>query len=460
MSLHLCAFAVQFRMKVGFFPTLAILFAILFAPPALAIDVRAFNLTKGAQVWYVSDHASPMIAMSAALPAGSAYDPRLKPGLAAFAAALLDQGAGKLNADAFQTALADRAIRLSVTCSRDWMIVSLVTLTDDAKDAFQLLGMALSQPRFDADAIARVREQILSRMMQDALRPDRVAANAFYGAFFHDHPYAHPISGDPATVSAISAGDLKRFASAHWVGGGLKIAVSGDFDQPTLAGLLKTAFGRLPLKNPLPLPAVMHEGEPGIHAAATPGPDSAAVFGLSGVLGADRDYTAALVANYILGGGPSARLTASAPEDNGIDADVSTQLVADRKADFVFGELTAPPGAMRKTITALRSALSDYARNGPTQTELDDAKADLTESFPLSFNSNVAAAGYLNEVQRAGRGIDTVNNRNALINAVTLDQVRRAARRLFNPSRLTIEIAEGQVPPASAQRSAVDPQSP
>jgi zinc protease len=258
-------------------------FTALFSSPALAVDVHAFNLAKGEQVWYVSDHTLPMIAMSAAIPAGSAYDS--KPGLAAFAAALLDQGAGKLNANAFQTALADRAIRLKVSCNRDWLIVSLVTLTDNAKDAFQLLGLALSQPRFDADAIARVREQILSRLTEDESKPDRVVEDAFYGAFFHDHPYAHPTNGDRTSVLTINAGDLKRFASTHWLGGGLKIAVSGDFDQPTLAALLKTAFGRLPLKNPPALAPAAHDRNPGFHVVPTSGRQAVAVFGLPDVLG-------------------------------------------------------------------------------------------------------------------------------------------------------------------------------
>ncbi len=403
--------------------------------------MHAFSPWKGEQVWYVSDRALPMIAMSAALPAGSAYDPALKPGLAAFAAALLDQGAGKLNADAFQTALANRAIRLSVTCSRDWTIVSLVTLTDNAKNAFQLLGMALSQPRFDADAIARVREQILSQLAENESRS--IAEDAFYGAFFHDHPYAHPVDGDRAFVSAITAGDLKRFASTHWLGGGLRIAASGDFDQATLAALLKSAFGRLPLKNPPALPSAAHDGAPGLHVVPASRQRSVAVFGLPGVLGADREYTAATVANYILGGSLSARLAASGHGEDEFGYDASTELVADRKAGFVLGEATAPPGAMRKTLGLIRAALRDYAQNGPTQAELDDAKAALTGAFPLSFDSNVATASHLNAFQRAGVGIDFVKKHNALVNAVSLDQVRRAARHLFNPSKLTVVLSEG-----------------
>lgn len=415
--------------------------------PALALDVQAFNLAKSEQVWYVSEHTLPMIAMTAAIPAGSAYD--TKPGLAAFAAALLDQGAGKLNADTFQTALANRGVRLDVSCNRDWLIVSLVTLTDNAKDAFQLLGLALSQPRFDADAIARVREQIFSRLSENQSRPDGVAEDAFYGKFFRDHPYAHPTDGDRTSVSAITAGDLKHFASAHWLGGGLKIAASGDFDQADLTALLKSAFGRLPLKNPPALPQA-HGGDPGFHAVTISGPQSVAVFGLPAGFGSDREYTVASIANYILGGGPSARLAASGRDGHTAGYYALTELVANRKGGIMLGEAVAPRGAMHRALEHIRATLKDYAQNGPTQGELDDAKKALTGSFPLSFDSNVATARVLNEVQRVGLGIDSARKHDAVVGAVTLDQVRRAARRLFSPYRLTIVSGEGSSAPRTS----------
>ena len=152
-------FRPRLRASACYLLTAASLF-LAFPEMAHAFEVKTFPAPKGEEIWYVSDHTLPMIAISAALPAGSAYDPAGKAGLANFAAELLDEGAGAMNAGAFQTALSNRAIRLSVTTDRDYLVVSLVTLADNAKDAYDLLGQALAHPRFDADAIARVRAQI------------------------------------------------------------------------------------------------------------------------------------------------------------------------------------------------------------------------------------------------------------------------------------------------------------
>ena len=406
-----------------------------------AVDVQTFELAKGEEVWFVPDHTLPMIAMTASIPAGSAYDPTGKPGLAAFAADLLDEGAGKLNSQQFQTALSNRAIRLSITPDRDYLVITLVTLTENAKDAFQLLGLALSQPRFDADAIARVRAQILSGLAQQEEEPGVVAARGFYRTFYHDHPYSHAVPGNAASVTAISAADIRGFATSHWVGGGLKIAVSGDFDRQSIEALLKSAFGRLPLKSPPPLPLAAHEGQPGVQVVPMNVPQPTAVFGLPGLLRSDPEFIPAYVANYILGGGGfSSRLTDEVREKRGLTYDIATSLDAFRKGGMVLGQVASKRGAMQQTIAVIRASLRDYAANGPTAAELADAKTYLTGSFPLAFSSNVGIADQLAIFQRMGLKVDYMKKRNALIEAVTLDQVKHAAHRLFNPDRLTIVV--------------------
>ena len=410
--------------------------------PALALDVKSLPAPKGEEVWYVSDHTLPIIALAAALPAGSAFDPAGKAGLANFAAQLIDEGAGTLRAGEFQTALGNRAIRLSVTADRDYVIVSLVTLSKNAKDAFQLLGQALSRPRFDGDAIARVRAQILADLDQQDEDPQAVAEKGFYQAFFRDHPYAHSVAGTARSISTINAADLRRFAATHWVSRGLKVAVSGDVDQNTLAMLLKSAFGSLSAKGAQGLPAVSHYGKADISVIPMTVPQPNAVFGLPGMLRSDPEYMAAFVANYILGGGGFAsRLTGEVREKRGLTYDVSTSLESLHKSGFVLGEVATKRGGMKDTVAVIRDTLRDFAQNGPTDTELADAKTYLTGSFPLSFSSNLGTADQLSTFQRVGLTVEYVQNRNAAINAVTLDQVKRAAKRLFDPSRLTVVVA-------------------
>jgi zinc protease len=400
------------------------------------------KIVKGADVWFAEDHTLPMVAMVAAFPAGSAYDPAGKNGLAEFAASLLDEGAGKLDAKAFHAALADKAIQLSVDTNRDWTVVTLITLTANANDAFKLFGTALTHPRFDADAIARVRAQMLQNLRQQDEDPSQVASRDFHQVFFGPHPYGHSPEGDGPGLTSITRGDLQGFAAGHWVRGGLKIAVAGDVDTATLTALVKSTFGPLGGATPPPLPRPTRLGAPGLHVFAMPVPQPNAVFALPGLLRSDPDYLAAYVANYILGGGGfSSRLTNEIREKRGLTYDISTDVPALRKAGLIEGTVATRADAMNQTLATVRDTMAKFAAEGPTQQELADAKTYLTGSYPLAFSSNAGIAGQLNSFQRSGMPVDYVARRNSLINAVTLDDVKRVAKKWFDPKRLTVVVA-------------------
>ena len=419
----------------------ALIATIALASPALASAPRAIDLGPAATVWFEEDHTVPMVALTVALPAGSAYDPAGKPGLAAFAAYLFNEGAGNLRSEAYQAELANRAIQLSMSPDRDWLILSVNVLSSQAKDAFRLFALALQHPRFDADAIARVRAQMLQAIQQDSADPAAVAADRFYRVYFGDHPYGHPIGGDAAGLNAIRAADLRSFAATHWVRGGAKITVSGDIDPATLATLLHATFDPLAAAAPPAPPPVLRPAPAGETMVAMPVPQATAVFGLPGLARADKDYLAGYVANYIVGGGGfSSRLTDEVREKRGLTYGISTGFSDYRNGGMVLGQVATRQDAMAASLTVVRQVLADYAAHGPTAAELADAKTYLTGSYPLAFASNVGISSQLNAFERAGLPIGYVARRNGLIAALTLDQVKRAAARLFDPSRLTVVV--------------------
>ncbi|HWA31234.1 MAG TPA: insulinase family protein [Rhizomicrobium sp.] len=410
--------------------------------PAFAADVTTVNMGKGVEVWFVEDHTLPIISMTVSLPAGSGYDPAGKAGLATFASAMLDEGAGPYNSQAYQTALSDRGIRLSASADHDWTTIRLVTLKENAKDAFRLLGVALSKPRFDPDAVARVRAQILAGLQQNEEDPASVAVKGFYARFFPGHPYGPPVLGTAASVSTISRNDLRDFARTHWVRGGMHIAVSGDVDVETLKSLIASAFRTLPLGAPAPIPPVRRMGTPGVQVIPMAVPQPNIIFGMPALPRKDRDFIPLYVANYILGGGGfSSRLTTEVREKRGLTYDISTSVSSLNRAAFFAGLVATKAGSVNETIKIVRQTIADFAANGPTQQELDDAKTYLTGSFPLAFASNVGISDQLNAFQNQGLPVGYIKDRNNLINAVTVDDVRRALKRVFAKGKLTIVVA-------------------
>jgi len=428
----------------------AVGFALMLAAPAGAVNVKTLNAVPGAPVWFAEDHNVGLIALSASFPAGSSYDPAGKSGLAALAAALMDEGAGPLASDAFQSALASKGIRLEVECDRDYTVVSLVTLSATAKEAFRLLSLALSKPRFDPETAARVKIAMLQDMQRDREDPSVVAEKGFFSLYFGPYTYGRPVGGDPAGLSSVSAQELHAFASTHWVRGGLKIAAAGDASPAAMTALIRSAFANLPAAAPPLPPPPLRAGAPGLHILPMDTPQPSVFFGAKGLLRSDRDYLAALIANYILGGGDASRLTADLREQRGLTYDVSTGLAPLRRAGLIVGTVATRPDAVRRTITLIRTTMSRFATEGPTEQELSDAKQYLNGSFPLSFTSDQDTAARLGEFQREGLPLEFLSRRADLINMVSMADVRRAARTLFDPSKLTIVVA-GSLPSTNTE---------
>jgi len=412
------------------------------AAPVHAANLQNVDLGKNATVWLAEDHTLPMVSFNISLPAGSAHDPAGKAGLAAFAGAMLDEGAGKLNAKAFKEALAGRAINLSARAERDHLVISVSSLKEHVPEAMRLLQMALLHPRFDAEAMARVRTQMIQSLEQDQAEPPRVAARAFAGVFFGAHPYAHPTGGSIASLKTITAADLRGFARTYWVTHGLKAAVAGDITLKEAQALLGKTFLPVPDKAVPPVPNIGRLGKPGVQVVAMDVPQPTATFGLPGIMRADPDFIPGYVANYILGGGGfSSRLTNEVRAKRGLTYGISTQLTAYDKAAVMVGNVATRANAVRQTVQVVKDTMAAFAKDGPTQAELDDAKTYLTGSFPLAFASNNGTAAQLGTFQRQNLDMGYVTRRNALIQAVTLEDVRRVARRLYDPARLTVVIA-------------------
>ena len=432
---------------------LGIAFTLAIPAAAQAITVKTVPSPTGVETWLSEEHALPMIAVNVALPAGSAYDPADKPGLASLMASLLDEGAGDLNSQAFKQALEARAIRLTAQADRDYLVVTLTTLSENANEAFRLLALAISRPRFDSEAVERMRGSKLADIKEQEQRPARVASNAWMAAYLGAHPYAHPEAGTAAAVEAITIADIKGFAADHMVRDRVKVTVAGDITEAQLRRNLQQLVGALPAKA---VPAVAKSaaaGKPGSRTIARDEAAPVAMFGLPGPMRLDRDFIPAFVTNYIFGGGGfSARLMNEVRDKRGLTYGISTQLVDFRSAAIIMGTVQSEKSKIETALDVTRSEMARFAKEGATAKELEDAKTYLTGSFPLGLDSNAKIARTLNQFQRQGLSADYVETRNSLIEGVTLAKVNEMARKYYDPARLVLVIAGTPAPAAPSLR--------
>jgi zinc protease len=416
-----------------------------FPSEAHAMKVQEVKSPGGIDAWLVESHSVPLVAMRFAFDGGgNSQDPEGKEGLANFLASMLDEGAGDLLSKPFQERMEELAMRMSFDDGRDAFYGSFETLTENRDAAVKLLALALSKPRFDAEAVERMRKQHLAGLAYAARDPTRVASEQWMAMAFAGHPYGRPANGTGKSVADISRADLAAFHKRVFAKDNLRVVVVGDIDAKALGTMLDEVFGALPAKaalTPVAKTEVRTSAREMLKVIDMNVPQSVARFGLPAMARADKDFMPAFVLNTILGGSAfTSRLYQEVREKRGLAYGVDTSIVPMRHASMFFGGVATKNEEVGQSLDVVRAELKRIVDQGPTEKELADTKAYLTGSFALRFDSSSNIANQLLWMMTEGLGYGYLETRNAQIEAVTIDDVRRAAKRLFEGHDLLVTV--------------------
>lgn len=433
--------APMFSKRLLFLPLLLVL--CVAAPAARAMDVQRVVSPGGIEAWLVEDHNNPLIALEVAFrDAGAAADPDAKVGLAEFTSSVIDEGAGALDSQAFQGELDTLNIELSFSAGQDDFRGSLQTLTENKARAFELLRLALTEPRFDKEPVERTRAQLLVRAQRNARNPSEIAGRNLDSLLYGDHPYARPIGGSAETLQEITVADMRQLMQSRLGQDNLVIGVAGDITPEELGKLLDSTFGALPAETELTeVPDVDVEGGGDVVVAEMAIPQSVVRFGHGGIARDDPDFYAAQLVNEILGGGGFfSRLYSEVREKRGLAYSVWTYLRTSEHANATYGGVATENSRVGESIEVIREEWRRLAEEGLTKEDLDLAKKHMTGSFPLRLSSSSAIAGTLAAIQMEELGIDYLDRRADYIESVTLEDANRVAAELFDPAALDFVI--------------------
>jgi zinc protease len=420
-------------------------FALLSSAPA-ASKIEPIVSPGGIKAWLVREPSIPMVALDYAFKGGVNADPADKPGVANVVSSMLDEGAGELDARAFQERTEEKAIQLGFTAARDQFRGSLRSLSVNLDSAVDLLRLALTAPRFDAEPLELVRNQVLANLSRGTTNPNEISSRRWWGAAFPGHPYGRPSNGTPESVSAITADDLKTYVRNVFARDNLTIAVVGAIDPATAGKLIDRIFGSLPAKATLvPVPDTAMQGLGERIVVNLDVPQSVINFGAPGVGRQDPDFFTAYVVNHIFGAGShTSRLYREVREKRGLTYSIRSSLYWMDHANVMTGGTSTRSDRTAETLAIIEQEARQIAAEGPTQEELDKAKAYLKGSYALAFDTSGKIAGQLLQIQLDNLGIDYPERRGALIDAVTLADAKRVAKRLLDSQWLTVVVGRAQ----------------
>ncbi len=435
---------------------IAVPLALLGSSPADAVTIEKVESPGGIIAWLVEDHSVPVVSTSIAFRGGAALDPDDKAGLAEFTADLLDEGAGELDSTAYQSKLEDLASSLDFNVDQDNISARLRTLSANLAPTYDLLRLALTEPRFDAAPVARLRAELLDAINRDLHQPEALAYRLWMKSSFAGSSYARSTRGTVQSIKAITPDDMRGLVHARFAKDALVIGVVGDITPAALKLLLDKTFGGLPEHAaPDPLGNIAVDRSNAVIVSDLPVPQSVVVFGQQGIKRDDPDWYAALIVlNILSSGGLTSRVALEVREQRGLAYSVSASLDPLHHAGLILGHVASRNARVAQAIDLIREEWRRMHDSGPTAKELAAAKTYLTGSFPLNLDSTARIASILVSMQLDHLGIDYLSRRSALIDKVSLADAKRVARRLLDPDGLFFVVVGSPANLSDARRVA------
>ncbi len=402
-----------------------------------AMRVQEVTSPGGIKAWLVQDDKLPLIAMRFAFRGGVEQDPKDKQGLSELTASLMTQGAGPYDAEAFQQKLADQSIQFTFAAGRDAVQGAIKTLRESHGTAFDLLRLALIEPRFDEEAFNRARSQQLTQIKMELGNASWQGRRALFAHVFKDHPYAMRRLGTAATLKSMTREDVRKHARRIMARDNLLVTVAGAISPEELGVTLDKVFGKLPTHADLrPVPEFSGQFEASKLLIKREGTQTEMLLAAPMLKRCDPDWYAAEIVNYILGaGGFASRLMNEVRDKEGLTYGISTALGSMDHAALLLGQASTDNPKTGKTWDKINEVWQNLYANGLSDSEIEAAKDYLTGSLPLALTSTNAIASVLMDMQLENLGRDYLERRNALIRGVTAEDVKRVIARWFDPAK-------------------------
>ena len=430
--------------------TLIPLALLLAAPFAQAIDIQRWHNAHGTQILLVERHELPIVDYAVIFKgAGSTAEPNGKSDIAQPTASMLTRGTQKLDEEAFAARMNDLGSSIAGSSSFEYSLFSFRSLSDPSKIAptADLLNQALTQPRFDQAVLTRLQNRAVLALRQAQSYPSYITSREQTKLNYPTHPYGKPAYRSEQSIRAVTLDDLKTFHQQHYAQDNAIVIIVGDVTRSQAEQLVAQTLNGLPLKaqNHTPTPPVPYHGG---HISRIPFEASTQAqisIGLPVLKYDDPDYFALVLGNYILGGGGfDSRLMKELRDKHGYTYGVTSSFAAYEQAapfNISFGTERKNSEA---ALVAAQKVLADFVANGVTEAELKQAKAHITGSFPLRFDSNAKLASNLVAIGLYNRPTDWLDTYNSKINAITAEEIKAAWQRHIKPEQMNIVVTGGE----------------
>ncbi len=369
------------------------------APEVRFDRLERAELDNGLKIILATRTAVPTVNMTMMFNAGYSRDYLHKPGVANLTMAMLDEGAGKLDALEISTVLADLGTELSSGAGINVSRVRMNTLKSTLRESLEVYSDIIVNPLFPAQELERLREQTLVGIAREKSSPFGVGYRALPTLIYgKNHPYSNPFSGsgNELSVASITVDDLREYHKNWFKAESGTLIVTGDITMDELLPLANQHFSKLPSGSSpaLEIADVVARSKPTLYLIdRKDSPQSAIIattmlppYGTSEELGLQ-------VLNEVFGGSFNARLNMNLREDKGwaYGADSSIPSIKGQRPLLVTTQVQTDKTA--DALLEINNELVDIASDQPiTPQELERALDKDSLTLPGRWETAGAVA--------------------------------------------------------------------
>jgi zinc protease len=408
---------------------------------------RKAVLSNGLSLIVSERNQLPTIHLQVMIRAGSIQDPPQKSGLANLTAELLTQGTTQREAPQISREIESVGGSLSASCQPDYAVLTLSILKKDLPLGLSILADILLNPLFAPPEVDRKVSEMKARLKRMEEEPRQVAQLTFSKILFGNHPYALPTEGSPTALSAITREDIAGFFKTYYRPDHISIVVVGQISLEEGVRLMEPLFSQwkaAPVLRPV-LPQLPNLNGSVIEKIDRPITQANIIWGHLGISRSNPDFYALQVMNYILGGGGFvSRLVDNIRDNLGLTYGIYSHFDArEYPGSFQIAVETKNQNT-NQALSEILKELKKLTEKGVSQSELSEAKAYLTGSFPLRMDTNAKMVRLLSAVEMYDLGFDFPEKYVKLINQVTTEDILRVARTYLNPDKFLLVVVGNQ----------------
>lgn len=415
------------------------------------LPIEKLDSFKGAQAYLVQTKALPMVDIEVSIDAGDRYDPSGKSGVADMVAGLMNYGArgdkGLLTEAQIADEIADLGANIGLSVGGERAILRIRSLSrKDLRDrAVQLAAAMLSAPSYDPKIVEREKQRTITSLREAETKPEFVLERRFKKSVYGNYPLAD--SPSVQSVGSVNVNDLKQFHKQFYRGDRMIVSIVGDVDRTQAAEIVQTLLKQIPQSGQAiaKLPDLQRSPIEALAQREVQIPfdsqQAHIAMGMTAVARNNPDYFPLLVGNYILGGGGFvSRLMSEVREKRGLAYSVFSYFAPGKDNGIFQAGLQTKNDQAALALDVMSTTIAQFIADGPTPSELEAAKSNLINGYPLRIDNNRKLLDNVSSIAWNDLPLDTMDVWTKQVEAVTLEQVKASFQKYLAMDRMKIVV--------------------